>query len=301
MKFSIVTPAFNSEAFIRETIESVVTQKGDFSIEYIVLDNESTDATASIVRDYQQRLDTATIHLSCRGVHLEFVSKRDSGMYEAISRGFANATGDIYAWINSDDVYLPGAFDIVSRTMTAYPEVSWLNGICPYMNLHSTIYTTGACRLYRQDFLKAGLYGPILPFIQQESTFWTADLWKKSGGVNPALGLTGDYFLWKRMAEFAPLVSLNAMLSCFRKTPAQKSANIQKYFGEINEHQAPDIKVAGRAWRYFDRIQRLPGLFRTIAYRIAFGLQPHYLVTLQNGVDPVLMQDTDFFAMNRTL
>ena len=299
MKFTIVTPAFNSERFIRQTIESIIQQSGDFSIEYIVLDNLSTDATPDIVRKYQALLASGALRPACREVKLDFYSERDSGMYDAINRGFSRATGDVFAWLNSDDMYLPGALDVVSRTLKKYPRIEWLKGICCYINANSTMFGAGECHLYRQDFLKAGLYGPVLTFVQQESVFWRADLWARSGGVDATLKVASDYFLWKSFAKYAPLYSLNAYVSCFRKTPTQKSADIQAYFAEIDRVEPPDAKLSARTWRYLRRFERLPMPWRALAHRMLFGRQPYHLVVLDQGIEPRLVDETDYFALER--
>lgn len=294
MKFSIVTPAYNSERYIRETIESVIKQKGNFSIEYIVLDNQSTDRTCNIVNEYQELLSAGKIAIHCNGVQLHLYSEQDSGMYDAIKKGFARATGDVYAWINSDDIYLTGAFDIVQRTLEKYPEISWLKGITSYINENSTIYAVGNCNLYRQDLIRAGLYGPVLHFIQQDSVFWRAELWQKSGGLDARLTLAGDYFLWKSFSELAPMYSLKAYLSCFRRAPNQKSADIEAYFREIEKYSPLDKLLSSKVGRFFSRIESLPRSLRPLGYRLVFGQHKHYLVMLENDVVPCLMEGEYF-------
>lgn len=290
MKFSIVTPAYNSERCIQETIESVIRQKGDFSIEYIILDNHSTDCTYAIVKEYQELLAAGKIAISCHDVQVHLISEQDSGMYDAIKKGFARAHGDVFAWINSDDVYLPGAFDIIQKTLEMYPEISWLKGITSYINENSTIYAAGHCNLYRQDWIKAGLYGTALYFIQQDSVFWRADLWKKSGGMDGSLSMAGDYFLWKSFAKSVPLYSLNAYVSCFRKMPNQKSADIRAYKQEIEEFSTLDKHLSNKARRYFSYIESLPRFLRPLCYFLAFGQHKHHLVILENDTDPRLLE-----------
>jgi glycosyltransferase involved in cell wall biosynthesis len=288
MKFSIVTPAYNSGRYIRETIESVIKQKGDFSIEYLVLDNQSTDDTCSIVRHYQQSLNEGKTALFCNDVQLHLISEKDSGMYDAIKKGFARSTGDIHAWINSDDIYLPGAFDIIQRTLQKYPQISWVKGVTTYINENSTMVSSGRCFLYRQDFIKAGLYGPALYFIQQDSVFWRKELWSKSGGVDARLSLAGDYFLWKAFAQFEPLYSIKAFVSCFRRVADQKSSDIKAYFKEIEDVCPPDKPLEQKVKRYFSRIEPLPKVFRSLIYRLVFGPHGHHLVTLEEGQFPRL-------------
>jgi glycosyltransferase involved in cell wall biosynthesis len=93
MKFTIVTPSYNQGRFIERTVRSVLEQEGDFQLEYLVIDGGSTDETVSVLERYRDRLS--------------YISEPDEGQSEAINKGFARATGDVVAWLNSDDVYLP--------------------------------------------------------------------------------------------------------------------------------------------------------------------------------------------------
>src|SRR6266480_6689984 len=91
---TIVTPSYNQVHFIRATIESVLSQ--DYPhVEYLVMDGGSTDETASVVKDYASRLT--------------FISEKDRGQSHAINKGFQMAKGTVLAWLNSDDLYLPGS------------------------------------------------------------------------------------------------------------------------------------------------------------------------------------------------
>lgn len=206
MRFTIITPSYNSQKFIRETVESVISQKGDFSIEYIIVDNCSTDQTRQIVEEYIDLLEAGKFSIKCNGVHIEFVSDKDSSMYEAISKGFARATGDIYAWINSDDNYLQGAFDIIQSTFSKYPQIKWLKGITSYNNENSNVFAVGQCNLYYQDWINKGLYGPVIHFVQQDSVFFLSELWNLSGGIAPSYFASGDFALWRKFAEHTPLL-----------------------------------------------------------------------------------------------
>jgi len=183
LKFSIITPSFNSQRFIKETIQSVVNQKGNFNIEYIIVDSCSTDNTRAIIEKYQRALESDTMPINCIGVTVELISESDFGMYDAIKKGFAHATGDLFAWINSDDIYLQGSFNIIQRTFEKYPQIMWLKGITSYINEESVMFASGKCNLYHQELIKRGLYGTVLYFIQQDSVFWRSDLWHRSGGL----------------------------------------------------------------------------------------------------------------------
>jgi glycosyltransferase involved in cell wall biosynthesis len=232
VRFSIVTPTSNSERFLAQTIESVISQKGDFEIYYVIVDNRSTDRTAEIAARYQSLLKLREADTQSRKVFMEFVSERDDGMYEAINRGFARTSGDVMAWINSDDVYLPGAFAAVSQAFLEHPEVAWLKGVTSYIDENSEIPQPGMCNLYDRRWIEAGIYGPLFAFIQQDSVFWKSSLWGRAGGCDPSLRLCGDYFLWREFARFEPLYSLPCNLSCFRRRSAQLSADMEGYWRE---------------------------------------------------------------------
>lgn len=232
MRFSIVTATNNSERYLADTIESVISQSGDFEIQYVIVDNLSCDRTLEIARHYQRLLGDEKFRARCRKVSLEVVCEADKGMYDAINKGFARTSGEIMAWINSDDIYLPNALDTVARAFREIPEVTWLKGITCYMNERSEIVKRGECFLYNRRWVEEGYCGPLFPFIQQDSVFWKRALWDKVGGCDGSLRLAGDYFLWCSFAHFEPLYSFPRYLSCFRHTAAQLSGQIEEYWNE---------------------------------------------------------------------
>ncbi|MCP4130475.1 MAG: glycosyltransferase [bacterium] len=135
--FSIVTPSFNQGQFIEETIQSVLSQKGDFYIEYIVIDGGSDDNSVEIINKYEQKLknehkfdeiddvkfytntDNSSGIINCLGIAYKWVSEKDNGQTDAINKGFKMANGDIFAFLNSDDVYYDNT--VFSRIL----EVNW--------------------------------------------------------------------------------------------------------------------------------------------------------------------------------
>lgn len=229
MRFSIVTPSYNLEKWLPETIESVISQSGDFEIEYIVVDGGSSDESLSIAEEYKKKIESGAFPISCRKVSMTCVVEKQTGMYEAINHGFARATGDIYAWINADDIYEPGAFESISQALKKYPDIDWIKGITSTIDEKSERTREGSARIYRQDWLRAGVYGQEAYFVEQDSVFWRERLWKSVGGIPNELKTAGDYWLWIQFAKLAPLWTLKARISCFRKREGQLSKNVSKY------------------------------------------------------------------------
>ncbi len=229
MKFSIITPVYNGEKYISETIESIISQEGDFDIEYIIQDGGSTDNTISIIKSFKDNIDSGIYKIKCENLTLQYYSEKDEGMYDAINKGFNKATGDIYAWMNSDDFYLPGAFALMASSFKKYPEISWLKG--SVLSKDESSNSTGKIPsyVYNQDWITRGFYGTVAPFITQEGVFWRAGLWNKSNGIDKTLKLAGDFYLWIQLAKYSPLWSINADLSCFRTSPTQLSHDMQPY------------------------------------------------------------------------
>lgn len=296
MKFSIVTPAWNSARFIGETIASVVTQRGDFEIEYLVLDNRSTDATAEIAGRWAKALAAGTLPVACRGVTMRVISEPDQGMYAAINRGFALAGGDAMAWINADDLYLPGAFSTMARVFGRFPEVQWAKGITSYVDVDSSLYMQGRPFLYQQQWLRGGLYGRECYFVQQDSVFWRPALWRAAGGIAAGLRRAGDYALWSAFAAHAPLVSVAASVSCFRSVPGQLSEDAGAYQAEMLRLQPGE-----RAWAQAIGAQIRPDGsiapgFDAARYAALFGAHEYLRIDLAPGREPHLRRG-DFFAL----
>lgn len=127
--FSIVTPSYNQGKFIGETIESVLSQEGDFSIEYLIMDGGSTDDSVEIIKKYDNLLKEGRWPVRCRGIEYAWVSEKDEGQVDAIEKGLDAARGDIFGWLNSDDVYSHGrVFETVLKEFIKDPELSVVTG-----------------------------------------------------------------------------------------------------------------------------------------------------------------------------
>lgn len=267
MKFSIVTPSYNMEHWIATTIESVLSQEGDFEIEYTIVDDGSTDRTIEIANKYQEHIKNGTFSVRCRKVEMRLIRKSGSrGMYSSINRGFAQSSGDIYAWINADDAYEPGAFNVVRKTFETYPHISWLKGITSTIDENGERLRAGEAKLYHQDWLTRGIYGQEAYFVEQDSVFWKRELWENSGPLNDAMKSAADYQLWMQFARRARLWTLNRPISMFRKREGQLSKNISVYKTEQRQARPRRDFAAWRARLFFTPQSRLVNMFPVLRH-----------------------------------
>jgi glycosyltransferase involved in cell wall biosynthesis len=287
LTFSIVTPSLNQGRYIEETIRSVLAQAGDFHIDYIVMDGGSTDETVEVIKKYDQLLKEGKWPVRCKGIRYRWVSERDRGMYDAVNKGFSMAAGDIFAYINSDDIYLQGAFDVVAKTFQGFPQIKWIKGITSYINESSTFYKAGRCLLYNRRWIQKGIYGRYAYFIQQDSVFWRRELWEATGKIDTDLKRAGDYYLWKNFAHHASLYSLKAYLSCFREASGQISSDHSAYMEEVARIASPSF--LGKILSIYLTMERwIPYSLRSFCYRIFWWKQELNLIELKKNIEPTL-------------
>lgn len=238
MKFLIITPLFNADKYLRETIESVIFQKGDFEIEYWLVDGLSSDNSVEIINDYIEKIKISELRIGCNKVSINLISEKDDGMYDALVKGLEKGSGDVVAYINSDDFYMAGAFQTVREIFEKHRDINWLTGIQTMYNSRSQIVRTYTPFLYRKELVKQGFYnGYLLPFIQQESTFWRSGLNKLFNYSELSkLKLAGDYYIWTKFSKKFDLRIVECVLSGYRRTSSQKSIkDLKKYFIEFKE------------------------------------------------------------------
>ena len=224
MKISIITPSYNQAEFLESTLQSVLSQTG-VELEYIVVDGGSTDGSKEIIERYSDRLAW-------------WCSEQDGGQYQAINKGFEKATGDILAWLNSSDIYLPWTLNTVAKIFEKHPEVDWLaanHKLC----LGEKSEFAGYQKLpgYSRNAFFQGLHGSRANpnFIQQETCFWRRSLWEKIGGKIPdTYKYAADFHLWALMFEQSPLTGVECPLAGFRFHDEQRS----KVDGYMNEVEA---------------------------------------------------------------
>lgn len=208
-RISIITPSFNQGRFIGETIDSVLGQ-GYPDLEYLVLDGGSTDETLDVLSSYGERL--------------RWWSEPDRGQSHAINKGLARATGEVVAFLNSDDRYCPGALLAVGQRFARDPRIGWLTGKCRIVDAAGQP-ARGAITRYKNLWLalRSGPALRVVNYISQPATFWRRELWARVGPLDEGLHYTMDYDYWLRLGAAAPMGFVNSYLAEFRVHQASKS------------------------------------------------------------------------------
>jgi glycosyltransferase involved in cell wall biosynthesis len=197
MLVSIVTPSFNQANYLETTIQSVLSQ--DYpEIEYIIVDGGSTDGSLDIIQSYASRLKY-------------WVSEKDRGQTDALNKGFALAKGKVYAWLNSDDIYQPGAVKEAVEFFKAHPEMGLVYGDTSYINAQGQIIGRFPAAQTNYRLLRQGYV-----HIPQQASFFRADLWEELGPLDPSFYFAMDYDLWVRIASVAPLLYTRRLWANFR-------------------------------------------------------------------------------------
>jgi glycosyltransferase involved in cell wall biosynthesis len=237
MKFSVITPCYNAQSTIAQTIESVIYQRGPFDIQYIIVDGNSTDNTLAIVNKYREGLEKDKILKNCLNIEFIVISEKDSGMYDALVKGLKIADGDITSYINADDFYLPNALLSLQYIFEGHPGVNWLTCTNTWYNSIGTITYSLKPFRYKQDLIQKGFHnGRNFPHIQQESTFWRTKLNQLLDfNILSEYKLAGDFYIWYTFSIENKLHTLLNQLSGFRVSENQKSNDMDLYNKEFNE------------------------------------------------------------------
>jgi glycosyltransferase involved in cell wall biosynthesis len=200
LKFSIVTPSFNQGEFLTEALLSVRDQNYP-AIEHIVVDGASTDNSVEILKKHSGTAGWG---------HLRWVSEPDRGQTDAINKGLRMASGDVLAYINSDDSYASGAFECVNSFFLENPNVDITYGECWFTDQNGRVVRRKkALPFSRARLLRAD-------FIWQPTVFMRAKAWQKVGQFNESLNYAMDYEYWLRAAKCCAIEPVNRYLANYR-------------------------------------------------------------------------------------
>ncbi len=240
--FSIITPSYNQAQFIERTIESVLNQDYPL-VEYIVMDGGSTDGTVEILQKYGDR----TI----------WKSEKDNGQSEAINKGLRMATGDVVAFLNSDDTYEPRALSKVADFFEKNPGTRWVYGKCRIIDAED-VEIRRPITWYKNALLRNYSYPKLLSenFISQPATFWRRSLHSEIGYINEDEHYVMDYEFWLRIGRKYPAGVIDSYLANFRMYEASKSGSLS------NPQFEDELRVA----KTFSNGARLPILLHRINY-----------------------------------
>lgn len=242
-RITVVTPSFNQGRFLDQCIQSVLNQ-GYPNLEYMVFDGGSTDGSLDVLRKHHSALAYWT-------------SNKDSGQADAINQGFRRATGEVVAWLNADDFYLPGAFHHVAEAYRRNPAASFYFGNGWRTDESGTLKSRffPSNRLWFNE--RALLHG--LDYILQPATFINRQHLVAVDYLNPALRYGLDYDLWLRLARLA------------------RPAPVRKYLAASREYAATKTAAGG-----FERAEELRRLLETHSgVPLTPGALAYYLHTLQ--------------------
>jgi glycosyltransferase involved in cell wall biosynthesis len=223
---SIITPSYNQGRFLEETIQSVL-QQGYPRLEYLVVDGGSTDDSVEVIRRYADRL-------------AYWVSEPDRGQSHAINKGFARATGEIVAWLNSDDVYEPGSLFAAAEALRRHPIVygEWLLTDVEGRTTWDSRSEGPRRKLRLEDLVPYWVAYPIA----QPSVFFRRSVVVGEKLLDESLHCALDYDLWLRLAEHHDFHPLPQVLSRFRLHPASKTV------GQVDRFAPETLRVSQRYW-----------------------------------------------------
>lgn len=253
---SIITPSFNQSAYLEQTIQSVLAQ--DYpALEYILIDGGSTDGSLEIIKKYQDRLAV-------------WVSEPDQGQTDAINKGFNRSSGQIMAWLNSDDLYHKNALRNAVEFLLAHPEIGMVYGDTDLIDKYGNpIGRFNARQTSYQRLMRGGVN------IPQPAAFWRRELWDLAGPLDPAYYFAMDYDLWVRFAKHGQIHYHPQLWASFRLHDQGKTAlSDQRCWPEmrkVHKREGGSLislfmgkyilrKILGPAWVWYKKTRlQIPG------------------------------------------
>ena len=289
---SIVTPSYNQAEFLEQTILSVLNQSGRgtrFELEYIVMDGGSRDGSADIIRRFERELK-------------HWQSERDGGQTAAINAGMRLVTGQIRGYINSDDYYLPGAFERIVELAASHPSADLLYGACQKVDARGDRLSEQLSTIKSLDDI-LNLWDiwlrphHNLNFIQPE-VFWTDRYADQVGEFNAALYYAMDFDYWVRgFASGATVARTATPLAAFRVHAAQKTADRAASIRELMQVAEPYLRKQAVAFPKMHQYQQTLAhgqLFETVC-----GLQDKSVGDQAVGMMRLILKQPKLWSSSR--
>ncbi len=234
---TIVTPSYNQARFLEQTMRSVLEQ--DYlNIEYMVVDGGSTDGSVDIIKKYSNRLKW-------------WVSEKDNGQAEAINKGFARANGEIIAWVNSDDYYMPGTVSSAVKALSDHPEAGFVYGKVQVVDKDEKI-------LNKLSYGNWGLKD-LLSFhiIGQPAVFMRRDLLEKVGYLDQTYHCLLDHHLWIRLAEQSGMAYIPSLWASAHYHEDCKNLAIASEFGKEAKRMVQWMQASPQFHDLFEQNRKL--------------------------------------------
>ena len=208
---SVITPSFNQASYLEQTIQSVLNQDHP-SVEYIVVDGASTDGSVEIIKKYANKF-------------AYWISEKDRGQADAINKGFARASGEIVAWLNSDDYYLPGTISAAVKVFDENPDAVLVYGNMLAVDEHGkTFNTLNYKQLTLEDLL-------CFQIIGQPAVFMRRSALQNTSGLDASFHFLLDHLLWIRLAQFGRILHVDRTWAAARYHAEAKNRAKAAEFG----------------------------------------------------------------------
>ena len=252
-KISVVVPSYNQDRFIEATLLSVINQKYP-NLELIVIDGGSSDNSVGIISKYEHLISY-------------WISEPDGGQTDGLIKGFNRATGEIWCWLNSDDLHTSSTLAEVSKYFIDHPQVNAVFGDTVWIDEQGDLL-----RVQKEIPFNRFLWMYTYNYIPGMSMFWRRDLYKKSGGLNPEFDLAMDADLWIRFADVGRIEHVRAIWSQMRFYSQQKNRRLR------DKSNKEDLKIRSRYWNSstpsFHRAKMFLAQSIRVAWKFVAGCYP---------------------------
>jgi glycosyltransferase involved in cell wall biosynthesis len=255
---SIVTPSYNQAQFLEATLLSVLDQ--DYpNLEYVVVDGASTDGSVDIIRRFTDRLTW-------------WVSEKDSGQSEAVNKGLRKAHGEYVAWLNSDDVYLPGTVSAAVAAFRSNPAAGIVYGDALAIDAEGRTINLMHARQYSLVDLMA------FNIICQPAAFMRRSVVEQANYLNPSYQLLMDNLLWINMAQIAPLIYVPRTWAAARYHDQAKNRTRGAAYGQEAKKLVDDLKARSEFAGIINKNEKriMAGVNRFDAFYLTDAGQPRH-------------------------